>query len=294
MTEQAPFASAAPESSPRPGGLRRALLYLLAFGVMTVAVTLFLAVLLTPQGSPLFSGAALYLAFEVPLAGATLRLTQSFWRRLDRLPTSRLGYRAPSPHDLLLAGVVALAPTLGGLGIDLVTGHARIVGVAPGGTAAVHLALYTALGLMVGLAEETPFRGYLLPNLTQSLGTPAAILITSVLFAAMHLTNPEHQKLMNMVELTLAGVGFALLRLGTGSLTVPILAHACYDFTLFVSGTNREFQGVLRTEIGPNNLWLGGQETSGLVGILLLIVWIAALWRWVYLPRQAEKALPTR
>ena len=41
-----------------------------------------------------------------------------------------------------------------------------------------------------------------------------------------------------------------------------------------------------------DKLWLGGEEQSGLIGILILAAWVAVLWRWVYLPGKQAGRTP--
>jgi membrane protease YdiL (CAAX protease family) len=77
--------------------------------------------------------------------------------------------------------------------------------------------------LLAGLAplgEEAVFRGAALRGCRNSVGTAAALLISSALFAAPHLFPPR------MVMTFVLGLWFGGLALRSGGLAAPILAHA--------------------------------------------------------------------
>ncbi len=92
------------------------------------------------------------------------------------------------------------------------------------------------------LLEEVVFRGVMLALLMQEFSTLSSVLISSMLFGFWHIlpaytsvvTNaslnlkkkPTLPVVASTVFLTfLAGIGFALLRIASGSLIAPILAH---------------------------------------------------------------------
>jgi uncharacterized protein len=73
--------------------------------------------------------------------------------------------------------------------------------------------------------EEITFRGFLYPFLKSKLGRTAALLLSSLLFAAMH------QHLPSFIPLTALGVLLALLYERTGSLGYNILLHSFFNFS---------------------------------------------------------------
>ena len=100
------------------------------------------------------------------------------------------------------------------------------------------LALYLLLAWAVAaLAEETAFRGYLLTRLRDLLGgsraaIAAAVVLSSALFGLLH----TEQGVVGVVVSALGGAVFALLRLWSGTLWAPVLAHGFDDtigFTWF-------------------------------------------------------------
>jgi membrane protease YdiL (CAAX protease family) len=85
-----------------------------------------------------------------------------------------------------------------------------------------------AAGLVIGgpLAEEMTFRGQIFAALAQSrLGATGASLITSGLWACVHITEPFHV----MALLFLMGLALAWLLVRFGSLWPPILCHAAWN-----------------------------------------------------------------
>ena len=71
------------------------------------------------------------------------------------------------------------------------------------------------------VAYEFLFRGFLVLGLAPSLGTWPAIAVTTAFYVAVHLVTPWGEGLSTMV----AGVGFAVLVIHTGTLLGPVLLH---------------------------------------------------------------------
>ena len=161
----------------------------------------------------------------------------------------------------------------------------------------------------VGILEELVFRGYLLRNLAEGLafrrlggargGLVAATFLSSVLFALGHADNPN-ATWVSTVNVGLAGLFLALAFLLTGQLAISIGLHITWNlfqasaFGFPVSGTTVVRTTVLATvETGPD-LWTGGPfgPEAGLVGVLAMLVGIAALLAWVRW-RRGEVRLAT-
>jgi membrane protease YdiL (CAAX protease family) len=91
--------------------------------------------------------------------------------------------------------------------------------------------------LVVGLAEEFIFRGYLLTTLTRGIGFWPASLVLSLLFAAAHLANSGESRL-GLSGVVAAGLLFCLLIRITGSLWLGIGFHGAWDWAeTFLYGT---------------------------------------------------------
>jgi membrane protease YdiL (CAAX protease family) len=91
---------------------------------------------------------------------------------------------------------------------------------------------------LVGVEEELLFRGILLAALLPRIGLLRAIVVSSLLFAGVHLLNTGAQGTPDLSQFIGAGLialPFAVLRLRTGSLLPPILLHAAFNYAAFVS-----------------------------------------------------------
>jgi membrane protease YdiL (CAAX protease family) len=106
--------------------------------------------------------------------------------------------------------------------------------------------------IVVGVVEETAFRGMMLPasaSLLETLGqspqgaTNLALVLTTAAFAVGHLTPSDYRRPLQaevgvtLALQTIAGFWFAIIAVGTApsaaaadSLGVAIIAHALYDF----------------------------------------------------------------
>jgi membrane protease YdiL (CAAX protease family) len=98
------------------------------------------------------------------------------------------------------------------------------------------LALYlTAAWILAAFAEETAFRGYLLTRLCDVLGdgrvgVVLATLVSSALFGLLH----TEQGLVGVIVAAFSGAVFTALRLKSGTLWAPVLAHGFDDTIGFV------------------------------------------------------------
>ena len=88
--------------------------------------------------------------------------------------------------------------------------------------------------VLAPLAEELVFRGLLHRGLRARMRVIPATLISSVLFALVHVDVVLSQPIA-LVGLTLAGAVMAIAYERTGSLLVPIVIHAVYNATTLVA-----------------------------------------------------------
>ena len=83
------------------------------------------------------------------------------------------------------------------------------------------------IALLPALAEELVVRGVLLPSLVRPLGPVLAVVASSILFALMH---DPYRYLFTLA----VGLVLGALRLRTGSLWPPIVAHATLNTLTFL------------------------------------------------------------
>ncbi len=129
---------------------------------------------------------------------------------------------------LLVPGAIALS-WLTGLAILSLTGEPpapqllmRSLMMEETATAVAGAAFFNAITL-VPIAEEILYRGTLVAVILRGRGTAFTVLITALFFSLLHLS-PVH-----LPALTLAGAGFALVYIASGSLLTSIAMHAAFN-----------------------------------------------------------------
>ena len=119
--------------------------------------------------------------------------------------------------------------------------------------------LIVCLALMAGISEETIFRAMLIPIGMRYLKVKnravAAVIISSVIFGPLHLTNifVGADPVMTLIQAFMATCGgfvLAGIYLRTGSVIPGMIAHAVYDFINFVTDPTINEKGVVVSDSG--------------------------------------------
>lgn len=142
-----------------------------------------------------------------------------------------------------------------------------------------------SIGLLTAWSEELLFRGYVLRNLTDGLRLPGAIVISSVLFALVHLANPGASA-ASVTGITLAGLMLAYGAVSTGQLWLSIGLHAGWNFFQAllgfpVSGYSEVFHLFELRVHGP--AWATGGSfgpEAGIVIVPVCMIGIAGIAFW--------------
>ena len=184
------------------------------------------------------------------------------------------------------AGLVALGMVLlGGMAVH---------GLALHGTAILWAAVaWLGANMLVGVAEEYLFRGYLLQSLWRSLGFwPAAALI-ALWFAADHYFFKLGENVWDVITLVSLSIWCCYSVLRTGSLWLAAGYHVAFDYMqLFVIGTPNgsviPVDRLLSTSfMGP--AWINGgvlgTEASLLMYPAIALLFLYVGWRY---PRPHE------
>lgn len=145
-------------------------------------------------------------------------------------------------------------------------------------------------------AEELAVRGYLLTTLVDGVGRPFAVAITSVLFAVLHLLNPD-PSFLSTGMVALAGLFLATIRLTTGSLWAAWIAHLAWNVVQAivlhapVSGLPLPTPDYRLVDRGP--VWLTGGPwgpEGGLAAAAGMLVATFLLIRYYPRPRASTDA----
>lgn len=181
-----------------------------------------------------FGGAVAGLVRGLLLAAAQIALALALSGHLGRSGAERLraglGLTSPSraAWALWLSPAIGALLWLGGRGLLALvpsTGEAPIETLVawPSGELAVSLA-----GVLVPVAEEVFFRGFVYGTVARRFGQAAAFVLTVVLFTAAHL--PQVWGAWGgLAAIALTGLGLTALRAWTGSTLAPTLAHVTHN-----------------------------------------------------------------
>jgi membrane protease YdiL (CAAX protease family) len=222
----------------------------------------------------------------------TLAYTWAFMRLVDRKPLASLGlrFRAGWFGDFVKGGGLAILVLAIIFAFSLITGSIRIEGLtrpAPETTSVFAYLLGALVGFFfVGLYEEIMFRGYVLQRLAERAGRAAAVIVSSVIFAFLHVFNPGSDP-FGIFNTIIIGVLLSVLYFRTRSLWMPVGFHFAWNFflgyvySLPVSGL--PLHGLLEvTEVDPGSRLSGGSygPEAGLACTIALAIWGAWLiWR---------------
>lgn len=140
------------------------------------------------------------------------------------------------------------------------------------------------LFIFVSINEEVFVRGYILRNMMGSMNKYIALVISSVLFMALHLLNPN-LSLVAIINLFLAGILLGIGYVFTKNLWFPLALHFSWNFfqgPIFgfeVSGTNTD--SLISHTIHGSELLTGGKFglegsllATGLCSIAIIIFWM--------------------
>lgn len=172
-------------------------------------------------------------------------------------------------------------------GIMLAIGALSTVEVQP-----LDRAMFTGLGLallatiLIGAWEELVFRGYLLRNLSDGLGLRTAVVVSCLLYGAVHASNPNAT-----VVSTLIIVGFGYLRLAgvlyTGLLWLSMGMHIGWNFFQsavfgYAASGHPSRVTLLSHEPAAANWVSGGQfgPEGSVIVIPVLILALLLMYRW--------------
>ena len=192
----------------------------------------------------------------------------------------RLGHAARDLGGGLALGFVLFAAVVGIaalLGVYAITGR--------GDSSQLLLALVTT-AIVPAISEELLFRGILFRWLEQFGGTWAALLITSALFGAGHIFNPNATAFSSFAIACEAGLLLGGAYMLTRSLWLPMGLHAAWNFTqgeIFdvpVSGT--EVHGLVQARLAGPELLTGGAfglEASIIALVIATGCGLYLIWR---------------
>ncbi len=181
------------------------------------------------------------------------------------------------------AAAYAAAVGLAGLAGHVTVGHGGLTAAAALGG----VALGAGLTLFQSGAEEIYFRGWIQPVLCARWGPWLGLLVTSVVFALLHLiAGPANP--IALVNTALAGLVFGLIALRFGGILAPVAAHAAWNWTEgFGLGTDPNpgvgpLGSLVDLDLTGDALWTGGAGglNASLAVTVVLVTAAAVLVGW--------------
>ncbi|MCE1198003.1 MAG: CPBP family intramembrane metalloprotease [Marinilabiliales bacterium] len=216
---------------------------------------------------------------EMAMVAGTLLVVWFFRKFVDEASFVSLGFGTQQLKQEVVSGLVTgtLLIVIGFVTL-LSLGEIRVTGFHPELSS---LVISILLFVAVAFVEELLFRGYILSNLMRSMNRWIALLVSSLLFAGVHMGN-AHFVPLSFFSILLAGILLGLPYVFTKSLWWPMALHFSWNFfqgTIFgfnVSG-NAEYNLITQSRNGDTLLNGGAFGFEGsLLAILLLLG--AAVW----------------
>lgn len=270
----------------------------LMFAVTVVVVAFVIGTILRPAARVLQHSGKVYMGTalgELLLVLSCLAAT-AVMARIERRSMWSYGLRGPAQwHRFLSAGAWGFGSlTLLLAGMD-VFGHFSPGGVAVRGATAAWFAIFWLIAfLLVGMAEETLFRGYAQYTLARGIGFwPAAILLACA-FGYVHIGNSGENKL-GAAAAGLFGLFLAFTLKRTGSLWWAIGFHTAWDysesFIYSVPDSGQMVTGHLLSSrfTGPSWITGGSVGPEGSYFIFPLLAIVALLFAFAYRRSELRK-----
>ncbi len=214
----------------------------------------------------------------------TFLVTYAFRVGIDNLPFATVGLQFKNVLGNLLSGATYAIGILGlSFGILYLLGAVQIEAVQ---FEPVGLLGYLLLFLLAALVEELVVRGYMIPLIAKDFHFMGAIIISSLVFAALHMAN-AHFTWLSFANIFLGGYLLGLIFYKKQELYTPLGLHWIWNYfqgnVLGFGVSGFQVESILSvSQSGPD--WLSGGE-FGLEGsvvttVLLLIVSVYLTYKW--------------
>jgi len=286
-------------------GWLRVILFGCAFGIITLLIAVPVILTLTGtnrddlQGdlphvlSGLLTGDYLWLMILLEFVISLISVT-IFRLWIDRRGWTDLGWSFGEFTNEAVTGLF-MAPALLGIAsiLMLLSGHLEWTDIVWDPST-----LFISLGWMalIAFSEELVFRGYILGNLLESFSNKwVALVISAILFACFHLSNPGIHTLA-FANLFLAGILLGINYIFTKNLWFPFLFHLSWNFFqgpilgFKVSGIG--FPSLLQAEPKGDLFITGGDfGLEGSILVTAICVIAILILAWAFEKKYRSKAL---
>ncbi len=241
--------------------------------VVGVVIAIAITTTMDATGYSMFSALPLF-----PLAGLFWFLQKFSRQEIGLIWGNLQAYGLALAYPIFVLGLVAVVALMGGA-IDTSS--------ADWNKAFLNMALMSSTGIIIVLiTEEGFFRGWLWAALKRAGQTDLQVLIwTSLAFTLWHVSAisldtgfdiPAAEIPIYLINATLIGAVWGMLRMASGSVVVPSVCHAVWngiDYPLYGFGEKVGALGIEQTHIyGPE---------VGVLGVGLNLIFAAALYYYI-------------
>lgn len=231
------------------------------------------------QNADMSGGSSLAIQFSGTLG--TLLIVWIFTRHINRGKFKDLGFSLKNQRKNIFYGLFA-GLIMMGLGTLLLWGNGNLT-IDSVNLGLLSLLQSIVLFILVSVNEEVFVRGYILPNLMDSMNRYIALLVSALIFTALHLFNPN-VSVLGVSNIFLAGILLGISYIFTKNLWFPIALHFSWNFfqgPIFgfkVSGINLET--LISQSINGNELLTGGQFgfEGSIIATMLCSLGILLFW----------------
>jgi len=279
-------------------GWLRVLIFIIPYLMMTVlfsTLVMLVAHIIDPSvktdadsTSALMAGHLWIVALVNTLAAVTT--TWLFRKYIDKKSFESLGFGWQGYENHAWTGFFSGVSMLGiGTLLLVVTGYLKFRGFDINlETIVINIAVMA----FVALSEELVVRGYLLNNLMQSMNKWVALVLSAVVFASMHLSNPDIG-ILPFIEIFIGGIMLGINYIYTRNLWFGIFLHFSWNFlqgpVLGYGVSGLKISSVMQqTMQGPDLLTGGVFGFEGSVLAMVLNIVLILILVLVYRRKLAE------
>lgn len=214
---------------------------------------------------------------------------------IEKRPLSSMGFRRKGAlKQYCLGFLLGIAMIAAALGISMLAGGTRYEGIAMTTPAGILLLWFVGF-IIQGMSEEVTFRGYYLVSASLRMPVMWAVVISSVIFASLHLFN-KGINVLSFTNLLLYGLFTAFYFLRTNNIWGIAAQHSAWNyvqgniFGIPVSGTHVDARLFSFANTGEADIVSGGG--FGLVGgLAVTAVFMTAILLTLFLPRKSKTGM---
>ena len=220
--------------------------------------------------------------FQCISLASVLIATWVMLRRVDKLPWGEVGLdRAAASPPILVKGAALGGLTIGAASLALLVTHMlRIDPTGPGNWWG-QAGRSTIILLPAAFFEELFIRGYVFAILRRAAGWKMALIITSIIFGLLHVTNPGADA-ESILAVIVAGFFLGVVFLATRSLYAAGAAHFAWNWVMSgalhiaVSGIPSNDPDYRVVDSGPD--WLTGGPWGPEGGVAAVVAMFVVLF----------------